>query len=352
MRIVLVNIPHTSIGSRIPDDHLPPLGLLSIGGPLIDDGHEVRLVDGEFGPMPIAELIDQVNRHEPDAVLFGHSGSTSGHPIISEVARRIAKADPHMPIIYGGVYPTYHWREVLSAEPYVTAIVRGEGEETTRRLMTALAGNVALESVPGIAFHKHGRAYATRPAPVIQKLDDYRVGWELIDHARYGYWGGMRGVVAQFSRGCPHLCTYCGQRGFWTRWRHRDPVLFAKELARLHREHGVQVINFADENPTVSKKAWKAFLEALIAEDVDLTLVGSTRADDIVRDADILHLYRKAGWVRFLLGLENTDETTLTTIRKGTTTSIDREAIRLLRRHGIISMATWVVGFVVCAADV
>ena len=41
MRILLVNVPHPSIGSRIPDDHLPPLGLLSIGGPLIDDRHDV-----------------------------------------------------------------------------------------------------------------------------------------------------------------------------------------------------------------------------------------------------------------------------------------------------------------------
>jgi anaerobic magnesium-protoporphyrin IX monomethyl ester cyclase len=76
----------------------------------------------------------------------------------------------------------------------------------------------------------------------------------------------------------------------------------------LHRDHGVKVINFADENPTVSKKAWRKFLEALIAENVDLILVGSTRADDIVRDADILHLYKKAGWVRFLLGVESTRE--------------------------------------------
>jgi anaerobic magnesium-protoporphyrin IX monomethyl ester cyclase len=51
------------------------------------------------------------------------------------------------------------------------------------------------------------------------------------------------------------------------------------------------VINFADENPTASRKAWRAFLEALIAENVDLILVGSTRAGDIVRDADILHLH-------------------------------------------------------------
>ena len=105
------------------------------------------------------------------------------------------------------------------------------------------------------------------------------------------------------------------------------------------------MINFADENPTVSKKAWRAFLEALIAENVDLILVGSTRADDIVRDADILHLYKKAGWQRFLLGMENTDEKTLELIRKGATTTTDREAIRLLRQHGILSMATWVVGF-------
>jgi anaerobic magnesium-protoporphyrin IX monomethyl ester cyclase len=49
---------------------------------------------------------------------------------------------------------------------------------------------------------------------------------------------------------------------FWTRWRHRDPVRFAQELARLHREHGVSVINFADENPTVSRKAWRTILEA------------------------------------------------------------------------------------------
>jgi anaerobic magnesium-protoporphyrin IX monomethyl ester cyclase len=345
VRILLVNVPHPSIGSRIPDDHLPPLGLLAVGGPLIDDGHDVRLIDGEFGPMPVPALMAEAVRWAPEAVLFGHSGSTSGHPIIAEVARRIAAALPGIPIVYGGVFPTYHWREILAGEPHVTAIVRGEGEETVRRLMRAIADGRPLFGIPGIAYRDAGIPRATRPAPVIRDLDSYRIGWELIDHARYSYWGGLRAVVVQFSRGCPHLCTYCGQRGFWTRWRHRDPVRFAKELARLNRAHGVKVINFADENPTVSKKTWRTFLQALIAENVDLILVGSTRADDIVRDADILHLYKKAGWQRFLLGLEHTDAATLALVRKGASTAIDREAIRLLRRHGILSMATWVVGF-------
>lgn len=345
MRIVLINVPHPSIGSRIPDDHLPPLGLLAVGGPLIDDGHDVRLIDGEFGPMSTQAIVAEALGFFPDAVLFGHSGSTSGHPVMAEVAHALAGANPSLHIVYGGVFPTYHWQDIMAEEPYVTAIVRGEGEETARRLMSALQHGRHLGEVPGIAYRDIDGARATRQASVIRDLDAYRVGWELIDHARYSYWGGLRAVVVQFSRGCPHLCNYCGQRGFWTRWRHRDPVLFAKELARLHREQGVKVINFADENPTVSKKVWRVFLEALIAENVDLILVGSTRANDIVRDADILPLYKKAGWARFLLGLESTDDKTLELIRKGAASTTDREAIRLMRRHGILSMATWVVGF-------
>ncbi|MBO9621954.1 MAG: magnesium-protoporphyrin IX monomethyl ester anaerobic oxidative cyclase [Sphingomonas sp.] len=345
MRILLVNVPHPAIGSRIPREQLPPLGLLSIGGPLIDDGHEVALLDAEFGPMSHGEVVDEIVRRAPEAVLFGHSGSSSAQPIISRIAAEAARRLPEACIVYGGVHPTYFWRELLRDDPHLHAIVRGEGEETVRRLMRALADASPLEEIPGIAYRRGGAVVATPPAPVIADLDAYRIGWELIDHARYSYWGGKRAVVIQFSRGCPHLCNYCGQRGFWTRWRRRDPVKLAREIARLHRDHGVEVFNFADENPSAGRKAWRTFLEALIAENISVTLVGSTRADDIVRDADILHLYKQAGFERFLLGMENTDEATLKLIRKGGSTTADREAIRLLRRHGILSMATWVAGF-------
>lgn len=347
MKILLVNVPHPAIGSRIPDDHLPPLGLLAIGGPLIDDGHAVSLIDAEFGPVPLPDLVREIVAQAPEAVLFGHSGSTSGHPVIAEVSSRVAAAMPGVTIVYGGVFPTYHGREILEAEPHVAAIVRGEGEETARRLMAALAAGRPLGTVPGLAYRdgdaiRDPRDGAGPADPRSRRLPD-RLGadrpcpLQLLGRPACG----RRPVLPRR----PHPCTYCGQRGFWTRWRHRDPVRFAAELARLHREHGVRVINFADENPTVSKKVWRTFLEALIAENVDLILVGSTRADDIVRDADILPLYKRAGWERFLLGLESTDTATLDLIRKGATTTTDREAIRLLRANGILSMATWVVGF-------
>lgn len=345
MRIMLLNAPHPAIGSRIPREHLPPLGLLCVGGPLIDAGHEVQLLDAEFGPTPEKRILQSVSTYAPDAILFGHSGSTSAHPIVADLSRAIRSVLPKAWMIYGGVFPTYHWREILSREPQIDFIIRGEGEETGTRLVQALETNTALASIPGIAFRNQGTSYVTPSAHLIRNLDDYRVGWELIDPRRYTYWGNRRAVVAQFSRGCPHTCTYCGQRIFWKSWRHRNPKKFAAELAWLYRQHGVEVINFADENPTASRPAWQAFLEALIAEHVPLILVGSTRADDIVRDADILHLYKQAGVARFLLGLESYDEKTLQKIRKGGTTAKDQEAIRLLRQHGILSMATYVVGF-------
>jgi anaerobic magnesium-protoporphyrin IX monomethyl ester cyclase len=113
----------------------------------------------------------------------------------------------------------------------------------------------------------------------------------------------------------------------------------------LHNKYGIEVVNFADENMSADPDAWREFLEILIAKDLNLILVGSVRADSIVRDAGFLHLYKKAGFERFLLGIENYNESVLEQIKKSGTAAKDREAIRLLRQHGILSMATYVVGF-------
>ncbi|MBP1097021.1 radical SAM superfamily enzyme YgiQ (UPF0313 family) [Bradyrhizobium japonicum] len=115
--------------------------------------------------------------------------------MIAAVACALVKAMPRVLIVYGGVFPTYHWREILHDEPYVSAIVRGEGEETARRLMRALEYGHDLADIAGIAFRDVSGPRATPPAPVIANLDACRIGWELIDHARYSYWGGLRAVV-------------------------------------------------------------------------------------------------------------------------------------------------------------
>ena len=92
MKIVLLHPPHTAIGSRIPKENLPPFGLLCIGGPLIDAGHDVHLVNADPPNWDVPEIIDKVRALSPDAVLIGHSGSTSAHPTVLCIARTLRRA--------------------------------------------------------------------------------------------------------------------------------------------------------------------------------------------------------------------------------------------------------------------
>ena len=117
MKVILINPPHMAIGSRIPDDHLPPLGLLSIGGPLIDAGFAVELVDADREDMPLDRIVEEVARRDPAVVLLGHSGSSSAHATVVALCTAIKRRLPGVTIIYGGVHPTYHWDEISRGEP-------------------------------------------------------------------------------------------------------------------------------------------------------------------------------------------------------------------------------------------
>lgn len=345
MKILIINPPHLSIGSRMPNEHLPPLGLLSIGGPLIDADHEVELLDADYHNYKISVVVQKIIERAPDVIMLGHSGSTSAQPIINEITKAVREQNEKIKIIIGGVFPTYHWKEILEDNPQIDYVICGEGEETILHLIHKITHGESTFGIEGIAYRKDDTAIRTAPSKTIKNLDDYRIGWELMRGYNYTYWGKRKAVVIQFSRGCPYPCTYCGQSLFWKKWRHRSAQSLADEIEMLHKEQGVLVFNFADENPSSNPKAWREFLEALVAKNLKIILVGSIRADNIVRDADFLHLYKKAGFERFLLGIENYDEVVLEKIKKAGTISKDKEAIQLLRKHGILSMATYVVGF-------
>src|SRR5512145_3337831 len=176
MRILLINPPHPSIGSRLPREHLPPLGLLAIGGPLIDAGHEVKLLDAEFGPLTHQEIVSRTIVFNPDAILLGHSGSTSAQPIINEITKLVHQEAPNIKIIIGGVFPTYHWNEILQNNPQFDYIVIGEGEETTLNLISALEKNANPETVKGLAFKLNGVPFKTPAAGIIEDINNFRVG--------------------------------------------------------------------------------------------------------------------------------------------------------------------------------
>lgn len=345
MRVQLINPPYRAVTSYGLGAQMP-LGLLLVGGALIDAGHQVALIDGEAKGLSAEAIVAETLAFKPDVIMTGHAGSTPAHPTVIELARQLKTRLPSVPIVYGGVFPTFHGQEILKAEPVIDIIVRGEGERVCTELAEALATNAPLNGVPGLFYRRNGQVLATPEAELICDLDQCRVAWELIaDWGLYQCWGADRAAIIQFSRGCPHLCGYCGQRVFWRKWRYRDPQKAAAEIAWLYREKGIRFVDLADENPTSSKRLWQEFLEALIAKDMPIKLFATIRASDIVRDADILHLYRQAGIECVLMGIETTDPATLVKIRKGATTDDAKEAIRLLRRHGILSMVGHIAGF-------
>lgn len=345
MKILIINPPHKSIGSRMAKEHLPPLGLLSIAGPLIDNDYDVSLLDADYSNLSLRNIVEESKKRDPNIILMGHSGSTSAQPIINELSIKLKESIRNLTIIIGGVFPTYHWKEIMEDQSCIDYIVCGEGEQITLDLINAISKQQPLEKVDGIVFRDDGEIIKTKPAKSIENLDNYRVAWELMKGYNYTYWGKKKAVVLQFSRGCPYPCNYCGQSLFWRKWRNRDPKKLADEIEMLHNEYGVKVINFADENPSTNKGEWRTFLEALIKKNLDMILVGSIRADNIVRDEGHLHLYKNAGFERLLLGIENYDEGVLERIKKAGSKAKDKRAIELLRKHNILSMATYVVGF-------
>ena len=346
IRIVLVNPPYLSLTSR-GVGHQIPFGLLCIGGPLVDAGHEVTLVDAERHHMGPEEIERHLATLRPDLVMTGHSSSTPAHPACMDTLRAAKRACPSAVTVYGGVYPSYHARDVLAENPCIDIVVRGEGEAVVLELARAMDEGAGLSAVAGITFRQvDGSIRENPPAPMIRGLDAWRVGWELIeDWDLYQCFGLGRAAIIQFSRGCPHRCSYCGQYQFWQKWRHRDPKALAAEIGWLHRRHGIRFVDLADENPTSSKRLWREFLEALVAEDVPVCLFATIRATDIVRDADLLPLMKRAGMICVLMGIETTDPATLAAIRKGSTTRDDQRAVALLREHGILSMLGHIVGF-------
>ncbi len=350
MKILLVNPPYQTITSNYGVGHQVPLGLLMVGGPLMDAGHEVRLLDAESRRLSLQAIHDEVRRWSPDLVMTGHAGSTPAHPACIRMLGAIKATSPGVVTVYGGVYPTYHAERILAEESAVDVIIRGEGEATTLELVRELeSGGVAsrgnLRRVAGLACRDGGEILLTAARPPIANLDGWRVGWELIEHwDDYGCFGMGRAAIVQFSRGCPHRCTYCGQHGFWVKWRHRDPASLADEVAWLHRTHGVNFITLADENPTTLKDEWRSFLEEVTARKLPVRFFATIRATDIVRDRDILSLYREAGILYVLMGIESTSEEVLRQIRKGSTTREDLQACRLLKQHGIFSIIGHIVG--------
>jgi anaerobic magnesium-protoporphyrin IX monomethyl ester cyclase len=289
-------------------------------------------------------LLEEIGKYQPDYVLLGHSGSTASHNVVVETAREVRSAFPSVRIIYGGVYPSYAYESILQEVSEFDVIVRGEGEGTILDLLSTWDAGDDLGSVPGIVWRKNGTITVNRPRSVIQDLDLYRPGWELLDFSKYRMFGFKNVAGFQFSRGCPLTCSYCGQWLFWKKWRHRSPQNIVEQLKLLVEKYNVTMVWFADENFAADRELTIQLLEMIVEADLNLSLNINMTAADVVRDADLMPLYKKAGVDYVVMGVESLKDSVIADVRKNNPFAVSKEAVRLLRQNHILSLTNIIYG--------
>ncbi len=343
-RIVLINPARHFIANEHGLGYLIPLGLVCIGGPLIDAGFTVKLIDHDLYGWPMEKLIQELIDFKADYILLGHSGSTAAHKTAIKTIRAVHQQLPQIRVVYGGVFPSYADQLVMRECEEIDVIVRGEGEQTVVGLIRTWEQTDDLSGVDGITWRKGHEIIVNRSRKPIQNLDEYRPGWELVDWPRYSMFGFKSAAGLQFSRGCTLTCVYCGQWMFWKKWRHRSPENIVEQLKILAQRYGVKIVWFADENFAADRDVAKQILEQIVEADLGLSLNLNMTAADVVRDADLIPLYKRAGVDYIVMGVETLKDELITSIRKNNPFEISKEAVSLLRENNIISLTNLIYG--------
>jgi len=325
-----------------------PSWVAYIGGALKHAGFDqVRFVDAMAEDIPDDQIEEIIRKNNPDVVM-----TTNITPSIfkAQAIMKIAKkVNPKIKTIMGGIHSTFMYPQVLSEAPETDYVVRGEGEEVTVNLIKEIAAGTDKKNrgdITGIAYvDDDGKVFATAAHPVIEDLDTLNPDWSLYDWDKYIYTPlNCRLAVPNFARGCPFTCTFCSQWQFWRRYRARSPKNFVDEIEILVKKYKVGFFILADEEPTINKQKFVSLCQELIDRKLDVTWGINTRVTDIMRDADLLPFFRKAGLVHVSLGTEAASQMNLNRFRKETTIEENKLAIKLLQKNGIVAEAQFVMG--------
>jgi anaerobic magnesium-protoporphyrin IX monomethyl ester cyclase len=346
MRILLLHPNYHSGGAEIAGNW-PPAWVAYIVGYLKAGGYtDVTFVDAMTNHLDDDVVRAKIAEIQPDIV-----GCTAITPAIYKAERllQVAKeVNPGIVTVLGGIHGTFMYPQVLREAPWIDCIVRGEGEQVFLNLVRAVDDGTWMTdrpSIKGIAYLADGKVTATPAEPPIADLDRIAPDWGVLEWGKYIYIPmGVRVAIPNFARGCPFTCSFCSQWKFWRDYRVRDPKKVVDEIEALVRDHQVGFFILADEEPTIHRKKFIAFCEELIERKLPVLWGINTRVTDILRDAELLPMFRKAGLIHVSLGTEAAAQLKLERFNKETTIAQNKKAIQLLRDAGIVAEAQFIVG--------
>lgn len=349
-----------------PGGYLPPpsdcLGLNYIAAVLREAGYPLASFDGYVEPSAPEPIVDRIVRaleghqhdhgRRPQLVLGFSFMCPTQLPHAEHIVRRLGERGwgaEH--VMAGGQFAATSCHAFLHGYPTTfDSVVYGEGEETARDLLAALAGGRDWRQVPGVASRTaEGVQLVERDNPDVRALP--RPARDSLPALL-----GRDGVVnLDTSRGCESNCTFCMSREILRstpsrqRWRSRHAVEVVDEIEALVAR-GARRFNFTDEN-TIGNRSHRGRLiemaDEIRARNLDIEFNAYVRAQDV--DPELLTTLQRAGLASVFVGIESFWPQTLRLLNKRVSEQTNLEAIRAVRsvsglrlHFGLMTFHPWV----------
>ncbi len=289
--------------------------------------------DIEIGEYTINHQMDHIMRdiyrRKPDFI--GFSCYIWNISYVLELVRDLHKVLPELEIWMGGPEVSYDAGELLSNEPEIRGVMRGEGEltftEVVKAYMAGKGWNLKTEQLLS------GTAGITYRAGDIRETMPQR--FLAMDEIPFPY-KDMTGfenriVYYESSRGCPFSCSYC-LSSIDKAVRFRSLSLVKQELD-FFLDHKVPQVKFVDRTFNCKRDHTLEIWRHIMEHDNGITNFHFEVSADLFDEEELEAIARmRPGLIQLEIGVQSTNPDTITEIRRKM--NLDRLKAAVSRVHG------------------
>ncbi|MFX1273883.1 MAG: B12-binding domain-containing radical SAM protein [Promethearchaeota archaeon] len=325
----------------------PPLGLMYIAANLKDASHDVIILDQAALNYSNSEIIQSINKGDPDVV--GFSTICSSFENAKLISKEVKNLNPNLKVIFGNYLATFYARKILENYDWIDFCVRGEGEITFNELIEVLDKNKDLDTIDGITFRFNGKIKENKDRKHVKNLDNLTFpDRNLVQIAYKNRIGGIDLSKRKFttmvsSRGCPFSCTFCACSAFTQGiWRTRSIDNIIEELCML-ADQGYREILFVDDNFTLNKKRIFEFCDKVKKENLDMVYICDGRVNN--SSINLLRKMKQSNFEILMFGIESSSQRILDSYNKRITPQMSQIAIKNARKAGFnVIVGSFMIG--------
>ena len=292
-----------------------PLSLLCLAAPLLQAGFDVKLVDNLISP----DYEKTILRETADALCLGISVLTGPHiGAAIRVSRAVKKLRPELPIVFGGWHASLATEQTLR-EPFVDAVVRGQGELTLVELVKRIADGSDWHGVRGLSFKDSNGKIIHEPERPVANINDLpSPAYHLADPSIYAAASGVRQLAYTSSVGCPYQCNYCTDQVFYKRRFNAYRVeRVVDELAELVPRYDIEHVPFFDSNFLVDRKRAVAIARGIVETGIKFRWDFQTSTDFLaLMSEEEVRLLAESGVHHLGFGTESASQEVLAMMNK------------------------------------